>query len=253
MFKKGQFTLFIIAGVILLICLIFLLFSLNSEDIFWQDSVKEIAIDKEVKNIDLFIRNCISSVSEEALYYIGEQGGYFDLPEKSSDLGVPYYFIRTRSYLPSKQTIENELSKYIDMKLFFCIRNFRDFPQFLIEQGKINSETKIFPNYLLVNLNYPLVLKKGEKEYRLEYFNGIKVPVKIGKVYNVADQIIKDHINYNGDICLTCLSELAETNNVSINMLDYGLDEVLFVIKDFNYQMNTIPYKFIFANKYETR
>ena len=52
-------------------------------------------------------------------------------------------------------------------------------------------------------------------------------------------------------ICLSCLYDLGEENEVHIDMLDYGKDTTIFTIIDDKSQLNNKSYEFNFAIQYE--
>jgi len=88
--KRGQVTIFIIIGVVLVgLILIFLIFRLNKDS---SDSDKKITIDPDLQPIYSYVEKCIRDVGENAIIYIGTTGGYYNIPEKATNYSVAYYY-----------------------------------------------------------------------------------------------------------------------------------------------------------------
>ena len=59
-------------------------------------------VNPEIKPIYSFVDNCISKTSENAIYHIGETGGYYLYNERSNSVGIAYYFDKGENLLPRK-------------------------------------------------------------------------------------------------------------------------------------------------------
>jgi len=170
--KRGQVTIFVIIGVILLLAVIIFV-SIKEEE-----AKKEIApgikvsaeeIPTQFSPIKPFVDSCINKIGTEALIKIGEHGGYINPAEfniqakedptagnavrfsSGSDLVIPYWFYlssdnkcsgtcafsygRPPLYRSEDQakSIEAQLDKYVDSNLNNCLNNFEAFK----EQGFI--------------------------------------------------------------------------------------------------------------------
>ena len=88
--KKGQITIFIIAGVIVLLLAGIIFFigpQLQSEDI--SD------VPLEAQPLKLFVEECLSSTAIEGIRLAGIQGGYVDIPEFALETDystIAYYY-----------------------------------------------------------------------------------------------------------------------------------------------------------------
>jgi len=238
--SRGQVTIFIIIAIII-VGAVALFFAL-------REGIKEReAYTPEVAPIANFVEECIENTAEDVIYTIGQGGGYYFPPAFSTDSGIAYYLINNKSYMPSKKQIEEEISYFISSKLFFCTRNFVDFPEFEITQREIQTSSKIHENRVILNVKYPLTIKKGESRLRIKDFE-VEIPVRLGLVYSSVSGFIAEGIE--DGICLSCLLNISETHDLYVDMFDYDNETVIFIFKDENLKLNDVAFEFVFANKY---
>ncbi|MGK0209429.1 MAG: hypothetical protein ACI83O_000706 [Patescibacteria group bacterium] len=117
--KRGQLTLFIIAGVIIVISII--LFTTLGND-------ANATYDPQVETLKDNVLDCFTSNYERSLEYIGFQGGYYTVPEpKQVTFGflfnseIPYYYHEGDITYPSLSEIEEELEAYSNENHQFCL------------------------------------------------------------------------------------------------------------------------------------
>jgi len=247
--KKGQITLFMILGLVIVI-IIGLFFFLKSDIIksALEKGVQTgIIIPQKIKSIYGFVEECITSTSNDALERIGKQGGYIIPTKDSTSLGIPYYINHNKTNIPSKEKIEKEIEKYINNQLPFCTKNFVDFPEFSVKQGEIESNTKIKENEVTINIKYPLEIEVEDKNYNLEKFKEISMPIRLGAIYNTAVEIVKEELKNFESVCLSCLTALGIENNLHIDIYPQDQDTMIFVITDRKIKRDEKNYEFIFA------
>ncbi len=211
--KKGQLTIFIIIA-ILIIAIIGLFF------VFRGEIGKKEVVSPEAAPVKNFVEECIYDTGENALYFIGLHGGYYVSPKFSTLLGIPYYIKDNKTLMPSKEKIEIEIAKYVDEALPLCIGNFTEFNDFQIVQGEPKTQTIITDNEVILNVEYPLTIIRDEEKSRIKKFEGIKISVKLGAIYNASSFIVNEHLKNTGEICMSCLLDLQEKNELSIMTQD---------------------------------
>ena len=84
--KRGQVTLFIIIGMLILI--------LTSIGFFWINYLRTIdrrVITDEIKPVTNYVDLCVEATARDAVERLGLQGGYIDIPD--SILNNPYAYI----------------------------------------------------------------------------------------------------------------------------------------------------------------
>jgi len=245
--KNAQLTIFIIIA-ILIIAVIVLFFAFRS------GIQREKPTSPEIAPIKNFVEECIYNVGEDALYFIGLHGGYYVPNKFSTSLGIPYYIKDNKTLMPAKENIELEISKYVDEALLLCAGNFSEFNNFQIAQGKPKTSAKIFDERVILNVNYPLTIIREEEKSRISKFEN-EIPIRLGRIYNASNFIVNEHLK--GEICMSCLLELREKENLSIMSQDSPEESstIIYNIFDENYLFEgEIPeiekYLFRFAVEY---
>lgn len=239
--KKAQITIFIIIGIIIIGAAISLF--------AFKDNLKISFFNPEIEKVQLFVENCILDVGSEVVYDIGLGGGYSFPPNFSISSGIPIYYSNGKSYMPSKKQIENEISEYISARLFFCTKNFVNFPEFEITQREIETKTTINNNKIILDIKYPLSITQEDSTSFIENFENIEIPIRLGIIYDSIEEIINEQLNYES-ICLSCILDVALENDLYVNLMDYDEETVVFIFKDENSKINNETFKFVFANKY---
>ena len=241
-FVKGQVTIFLIVSIIL-VSGVFVFFEFK-DSIFIED--KSVSVGDDVY---LFVESCIKEVGIEAVYWIGEGGGYISSPTLSTETGVPYYYYDEKDYMLSKIQMENEISNFINERLFFCTSNFVNFPDLDISQGDIETRVNIEYDRVVLDVNYPIGVSKGNSTDVLEYFNDIEIPIRLGIVYDSIRELIDIQLGDNG-LCLSCLLDISLRNNLYVDMMDYDDETIIFIIRDEESIFENKTFEYIFANKY---
>jgi len=260
--KRAQITIFIIIA-ILIIAAVVLFFS------FRGGIQREKPASPEIAPIKIFVEECIYSVGEDALYFIGLHGGYYVPNKFSTSLGIPYYIKDNETLMPAKEKIELEIARYIDEALPLCAGNFKssqaaekfpgnftEFDNFKITSGEVKTSAKIFDEKVILNVNYPLTIIREEEKSRISKFE-TDIPVRLGIIYNASSFIVSEHLKNTGEICMSCLLELQEKENLSImsqdsseesNTIIYNLFDETYLFKE--KIPETEKYLFRFAVEY---
>ena len=249
--KKAQITIFIIIALVIVAAII-LFFAIKGNVLsqyFKGKSGELIQIPPQVEEINTFVFNCIERTGYEAVYIISQHGGYANPPKNSFEFGIPYYYKDGKSYIPSKNRIEKEISEYINENIVFCTELFLGFPDFNIIESKMNTTAIIKDNEVIINTNYPLTINKLNSTFYIKDFKNIKIYTKLGLIYNLSSDIAMDIKNDN-QICLNCIIDFSEKYNISVNTFNYG-NSTIFVIKDKDFfnNIDNSPYEFKFAIK----
>lgn len=249
--KRAQITIFIIIAI--LVIAIVVLFFVFREKIVIE---KEKPVAPEIAPIQNFVEECIYEAGQGALYFIGQHGGYY-LPSRfSTPLGIPYYIKDNQNLIPAKENIELEIVKYVDESLSLCTGNFTEFKDFKIAQGKIKTQAIILDNEVILNVNYPLTIIKDEEKSRIEKFDEIKIPVRLGKIYNAGSFIVNEHFKNKGEVCMSCILDLQDKEGISIMMqsenqtIIYDLFDSSSVLENEDEVFEPYPYNFRFAVEY---
>ncbi len=243
--KKAQVTAFIIIA-ILIIAGVATFLTLRTNLL----NPEEERVDPTILPVYSFIEGCVKQTTSDAVYYIGQTGGYFESPALSTENNVAYYLYEGANYIPLKERIEKELSLYVDNMLFFCVKDFNEFPDFEVKQEDIKTIAKIEDGQVVFNIAYPITISKNEKNYYFKNFKNIEVPVRLGVVYDMAYEMMQEQMKNKIDVCISCIYKLADEKDLYIEMFDYDEKTVIFTILDQNSKVNDEDFRFYFANRY---
>ena len=173
---------------------------------------------------------------ENALVEIGAQGGYFFIGSEidSVERRIPYYLQEVNKKIPTDLEIEQNLGGFVYEELSLCILNFKDFEdKFEIKHELKDVNVDILDNFVKFSLNYPLAVSKQKDKavYSLENFE-IELPIRVGIINKVSEEVIKEPSLHPESICLSCLYDIGKKYNVHIDMLDYGNSTIFTIIDD---------------------
>ena len=88
-------------------------------------------------------------------------------------------------------------------------------------------------------------------ETRVDSFSKSIDNIILGIIYDVSKSIVDEQMNDFSSICLGCIIDLGIENDLFIDMSRLDNETIVSTITDFNSKINNLPYKYIFANKYE--
>ena len=242
--KRAQLTIFIIIA-ILIVAVVALFFSLRG-----NLKLPGKPASPETAEIQNFVQECLDDSLEEVVFKVGENGGYYFPPKVSTPvLEVPYYIKNNKNLMPSKEDIEREISRGIERELFFCIEDFTFFEnEYEITKRKITPpEVVIEPERVLIEMNYPLTIQKGDSKSKIEDFNS-EVPVRLGIVYDAVARFVEEEIK-TPEMCVNCLLEVLG-EGLYINNFKENDNTEIFVLTDYNSIINKKKFIYNFANEY---
>jgi hypothetical protein len=228
MTKKGQLTLFIVIGLILLVGISIYLYATSRAAIapVEAERIKMAEVPTEVQPLDEFITDCLKVTARQGLQLIGERGGYIE-PKQSyhpyeptegsavqfapnSKLKVPYWWhlssknncagdCEFKSERPSLQSIKTQMDEYIRKELPNCLGRFENFAKqnmIVTPAGDIKPDTQITKGNVVVVLNYPVeAVLSGTKFNLKDYAAELQVPFY--EIYILATNITEIEAKYS--------------------------------------------------------
>ena len=228
--KNAQLTIFIIIS-ILIVAVVVLFFTLRG-----NLNLPGKPVSPETTKIKNFVQTCLDDSLESVVFKVGENGGYYfpsSAPATTPVLEIPYYIKDNNNLMPRKEKIQEQISKGVARELIFCLRDFTIFTnEYEITKGKINPpEVVIEPERVLVELNYPLTIKKGESHSKIEDFNS-EVPVRLGIVYDAVGEFAAGDLKTEG-ICVDCLLNIGEKYQILIDSYySEETSDIIFIVID---------------------
>ncbi|MBI1969603.1 hypothetical protein HYS48_02820, partial [Candidatus Woesearchaeota archaeon] len=136
---------------------------------------------------------------------LGVQGGYLYFPPRieanpestisfspDNRIKVPYWYYQGENRVPSLESMEKQLSSYINNNLPFCVNSFRDFKEkfFIKELGSMETKTAIGEEQVAVTTRFPVEASiRGESlKTEIKLFNAL-IPVPLKKIHDLAVDI----------------------------------------------------------------
>ena len=208
--KRGQVTLFIIIG-ILVVSLVVLGYYFRAE-LFqseWEQGFADsLAIPSQAEEVHESISACVEELTIEAVDILGMQGGQIDLPDdpipstvynpfsnsleifEGSGMKTTYWFYEASnavqySQIPLKEEMEVELGVYVDENLARCASNFSLYEEYNISAGDVYTEVEILNDEVLFTVDYPVKVAVDEFVFEFPYFYE-SVDVPLGEMYEAA-------------------------------------------------------------------
>ncbi len=183
--KRGQITLFIIFGLIIVFAAIFFIY-VSSVSLFFQPSKVIPANVEPIKNL---IEQCLEDSAQPLINHMITHSGYTDLSTVGNnyfpELRVPYSLPRNR------EEMEIDLRDKIQSELETCI-DFTQFEQFnIVEKRSLKLTVNIYDEDVTFSIEYPLEIinKQNNEIIRLLDFKKI-IQTKLGKLSDLARNIM---------------------------------------------------------------
>ncbi len=221
--RKGQVTVFIIIGIVLLIllalALYIILYQWENEPELHTDDVAD-----KFKPAQTYVLSCLDEVLMDGIQEIGSTSGFARAKEDHSfliqwdsteadgitvtpDYFVPYWWhmntkndcmdcdMSVENYA-SVERMQEELSRYIEQEIDFCINNFSS----LTGQGYDFSfseppevEIMILDGRVNAQMTYPIEARQGDDSQMLENF-GTKQEVELFEMHKLATEILAEEM-----------------------------------------------------------
>tara|TARA_Y100000310_G_scaffold345791_1_gene469997 strand:+ start:6194 stop:7060 length:867 start_codon:yes stop_codon:yes gene_type:complete len=274
--KRASISLFVIAGLILLISvsLIYYIESITKERSVEEQS-QIISGATETAEITKFVENCLSGFGKEAAYIIGSNGGYLSFSSNNpyQDPGnnaefYEYYYVDNKrlpvlvnaqnTYQRSKEVIEQMISNYVTVNLPSCINNLSlfkvqgfniSYPHIELGNPESKVEVIIQPSVIRITLNWPLLVKRNNIETDLTKFVA-PVETRLGFLLSVADQLATDiSLDRPFNLFANCNKYMNQDPliNLYVESNPYTYEYIIKVVDTLPLQSNEPPLKFEFA------
>ncbi|MBT5924114.1 hypothetical protein HOH30_00130, partial [Candidatus Woesearchaeota archaeon] len=231
--EKGQITVFIIIGIVILFVTATILFvtqSVTTEKFTTEGEYVREDVPLEFNPIQTYTENCLLQVATRGLRILGEQGGYiypelvgdFSIADPTDSPGinleparVPYWHFNKQENSDTKITlaswkpplymeddtelsIEAQLSRYVEEKVDECLLEYEPFARqgFRVIAGEPIADVSVSPTAVQFLLTKPLDVKKDTAERTMERFS-VSIPLQLQKLYEVAAAITEAQENYS--------------------------------------------------------
>jgi len=219
--KRGQMTLFIIAGVVILFVAFF--FGYLQNESLRQRVESELfgaaVVPEQAKGVVSYLDGCVERIAKDGLMILGSKGGYIKIPEQIGDnpkrvlefdqnTKIPYWIYGDQKQIPTVEEMEQQLDTYINSRLGEC-----DLSEFNIPK---TSELKIISSI-------------NDKSVIFKLVSGLDVLIK-DKTFDLSDYVfveIKTEFKNMFDLGKSIVSEELKTSALEYNTINlistYGL------------------------------
>lgn len=227
MVKRGQITLFIIIGIILLVVVGTLFFF--RERIFVEKLERAAPVAERVPQlfepIRKFTEDCLTEVSLQGLEKLGQQGGYlyFDkvmvfneirptdsdgLMFPGSDMKLLYWRynkeadaenkVMLASHEPRISGMQEQLEKWVREQISGCLNGYAAFGEqgFQVSEAGELKVTVDMISTVRIAMERPITVVKEGTEATLQHFY-VEHPVNMKHMYEIANQIMEAEQNYS--------------------------------------------------------
>ncbi|MBI2139452.1 hypothetical protein HYU14_00895 [Candidatus Woesearchaeota archaeon] len=204
--KRGQITVFIVIGLLIL----FTFYLLSREK---RESIEDTEIiQPELIPVQQFVESCSKELAKEALFLIGANGGYIYFPEwidrvpgrslqnsPNRDIRNPLWWFDGTLAIPPLAQIEQDMARFIQDRMPRCLNNFSAFNRtYAIEElgdlktAVILGDDQRLKDDVTVRTQYPIKVKDrfNTTLAELQKFV-ITLPIRFQRTYNLAKLIME--------------------------------------------------------------
>lgn len=236
--KRGQITVFVIVGIMILVT-VFLVFYFLGDKIKKQSEVETVFDESSLEPIQDYIGRCIEKHGNEAIEMVLKQGGMINpIVYYNYENNKVNYLCHTNTFNSCENKypfvdnlIESEIKNYLSDKLPDCINldNIRN-SGYKVEVGSLNVDLDASNYKTIVIVYYPVTISKGETRITesrfIEEFN-----VPLGMFAEVAEDVVDEEILFG-----TFFNQIYEANHPEITVIPFSVGPTkIYKIKIRNY------------------
>ncbi len=227
---RGQVTLFVIIGIILVAVVSLGLMLINGS----KEGVGIPADSSTAGQIDGLIKSCATHLLPESIRYVAINSFR---PKEIQNLfmSYPYHYIHGVILLPDKQVVENDLADYVSEQIGFCVDDFRSIKsdeEMVLGNPLFISKAFLGEDKVTIDIqpNITLITKTGEKKVPS---TGLSFNSKLGVLYKSSEYVV----NYlaSDSFCVSCLQAYLDDRGLYGDVsLGYRDNELIFFFADYH-------------------
>ncbi len=215
MSKRGQVTIYIIVGIVILAVFSMIFFFRNElvrQD--FQSELKSVVIPEQIKPVKGYIDECIEDTVVRGARVLGSSGGYLEVPEDDiprsvvnefsnslmlGDSEVAYWYYKSannldKTQIPTEESMEEDLEEYINENFDFCLDGLEDY----LYEGfditydyEVDSVVNIEDTHIEVRVYAPTDISLGEVgQYYPQHLADVRN--NLGKLYKLALDVYEE-------------------------------------------------------------
>jgi hypothetical protein len=198
--KKGQLTLFIIIGLIILVSAGLVVY-LTTQKIA-KPVQEQVIVPEDARPVYDFVQGCANDIAREGLGILGLQGGFIDLPgiidrtpasyiplDTFNQFKTPLWYYEGEDRTPSLGYMEREIARYVNSQIDGCVGDFAPFTDRMniTKEGAVSTRTTIADDEVIVRVTWPLALQTPDRTTRVQDFI-VRMPVRLKQMWALANQ-----------------------------------------------------------------
>jgi len=245
--KRGQATVFIILGIVI-VAVVFLIFYFLGDKITRESEIDVVFDESSLEPLKDYVEECIESGWNEAIDIVLKQGGrinpglYYYYQDRKVN-----YLCHTDNFEPCinkhpfvDKMIEREIEDYLTAKVLECIdlgeiRN----EGYSVSEGAFALNADLTDYNVLVDVYYPITISKGNTEVTESRFSET-FNVPLGKFAEVAEDVVDEEILFG-----TFFNQIYEAQHPEVTVIPFSVGNTkVYRIKERGYTQ-----EFVFAVK----
>ncbi|MBI2673383.1 hypothetical protein HYX19_03925 [Candidatus Woesearchaeota archaeon] len=249
--KKGQVTLFVILGIIILgvVSLLFYYKEAVFSNLQEVGILKTAALPPELDSLRSNIQKCVDNTFISGLIIVGLNGGMIVPQEdylKTETVTIAYWNNYGKFQGPSLNSIGSEMKEYIEAILPSCV-NLEQYKKFTFNDAIPQAVINLGKDKTNVVVNYKLTATQGDLKYSLFKPYSSEVPVRFRNIYNIATNIANYEIENTGKLDVTYLL----STGMNVDVLTIDNETLVYAITDSSSSIEGIPYIFNIASRFK--
>lgn len=242
--KRGQVTLFIILG-ILVVALFILGYFLYQQFFFPKEFAEIISLEEERATLEDYVQDCSDTVLLRTTSAVGKQMYLFDLDVTYNALNLPLFSVDGGNTVPDLSSVQREMENVMEEQVLFCVEQFMPTVADSLDVRDVSVDVNLEGETMAV-VSVDAFLVSNESRISLGKDITSIVNGSIQDYFTVADLFVDDWIDNNGTICASCVIGYNEKYSVTLSLTPYT-DEQLVVLKDENFLVDGVPFEMRFA------
>jgi len=242
--KRGNITLYVIIGVVLVILVSSISYFVikNQEGTIHTPQPKD-----DLEPIKKHMTACLREDFYDALTVLGSQGSMNPQTYLATkDIKIAYYYFMGQNILPNKDQIELDLETYIKSKTKSCLNDFSSNKYVVEPQEEMEVDVVFVKNGIKTTLTYPLKVYFQGQELSIDEFE-TELGLDFNGIYEIINKIIKD--TYDDPEWINFENLDSETYEVKIIKVDKST--LLYVITDNETKIGEEVFEYRFAVRYD--
>ncbi|MFH1210939.1 MAG: hypothetical protein V1645_03405 [archaeon] len=249
--KRGQLTLFVVLGVVLVILILLMVFyrSAITETVSTKILQKQVVLPADIREIQDHVQRCVEANSLITFYYLGEQGGLLvpsgDKAFVNDDFSVAYGYDKGKNVLPTLVDFRREFSNSMNDFLPGCLASV-DFGKLNVVAKEPSTSVDFLDDKVRVSVDYPITVTEGENTFKVDDPYEVEYPLRIKFLHDISDSIVKRTISDPKNIDVSYLIGLG----VKVDIYPYDNKTFLYSLEDSRSVYRDVLYNYRFAVRY---